>query len=78
MRGGQVIKTLKQMCPCVRPSMGAGAFKQLSVEELALALKTSAKTPVLFQAAPPHSQRVESKPQSEAVMQQKCVRPTPS
>lgn len=76
--GGQVIKTLKQMCPCVRPSVGAGAFKQLSAEELALALKTSAKTPVLFQAAPPHAQRVEPEPHSEAVMQQKCVWPTPS
>lgn len=35
VRGDQVIKTLKQMCPCVRPSVRAGAFKQLSAEELA-------------------------------------------
>lgn len=61
------------MCPCVRPSVGAGAFKQLSAEELALALKTSAKTPVLFPAAPPQAQRGEPEPHPEAVMQQKCV-----
>lgn len=35
------------MCPSVRPSVGAGALKQLSAEELALAFMTSERTPIL-------------------------------
>lgn len=65
---GQVIKTLKQMYPCVHPSMCAGALEQLPVEELPLAFKISANTPVLVQTAPLKQNMVEPKLRLEAIM----------
>lgn len=65
---GQVIKTLKQMYPSVRPSVGAGALKQLPVEVLSLALKISANTPALVQTGPVKQNMEEPKPHLQAIM----------
>lgn len=66
------------MNPSVHPSVCVGALKQLPVEELSLALKSSANTPVSAQTAPLKQNTDEPKQQLEAITEYKRVRPTPS